>query len=135
MALGLALAISPDVRAVKVRPSDLKLDDRTRSWPGAGGRAGTRGGRASPRLVTLRSGYRQVVDPLSGYVRRVAREAAGQGGGAHPGAGERRWYHLLLHSHTATALKTLLYEVPMMWVPPRFTHRAAQGDFMVVDGG
>ena len=59
--------------------------------------------------VVLRSAYRQVVDPLLDYVRRLASLDPDRFVAVLvPELVERRWYHHLLHSHTATALKMML---------------------------
>ena len=57
----------------------------------------------------LRSRFRQVAHPVASYARRLSREGGGRFVAVIvPELVERRWYHYLLHSHTATALKLQL---------------------------
>jgi amino acid transporter len=108
-ALRFALSISPEVHAIHVVRSDENPDDLSRSWPELVERPAREAGVPVPRLATLRSAYRQVGDPLLGYVRRLAREDPERFVAVLvPELVERRWYHYLLHSHTATALKMML---------------------------
>jgi len=105
-AMSFALGISEDVVAVQVLTGDRGVDDLTRQWPEL---ARVDGGRPAPRLVVLRSEYRQLFAPLLDFVGRVEKE--------HPNRPiavvvgelvEPRWYHHFLHGHTASLMKAML---------------------------
>lgn len=107
--LRFALAISPEVHVVQVRAQPQEWGDVAARWKGYVEEPLRAAGLPVPKLVVLESTYRQLVDPLLGYVRKLA--------AAHPESFvavivpefiERRWYHYLLHSHTATLLKMML---------------------------
>jgi amino acid transporter len=107
--LQFALTISPEVHAVQVRAQLQELDELGSCWKRRVEAPFQAAGLPVPKLVVIGSTYRQLVDPLLGYVRKLA--------GAHPDRFiavivpeliEHRWYHYLLHSHTATVLKMLL---------------------------
>jgi hypothetical protein len=66
-------------------------------------------GRPAPELVVLRSEYRQLYAPLLDFVRRLEREHPDRPIAVIvPELVEPRWYHHLLHNHTASMMKTLL---------------------------
>ncbi|OJH38033.1 APC family permease [Cystobacter ferrugineus] len=107
--LRFALTISPEVHAVQVRAHPRECGDLAARWKSHVEEPLRSAGLPMPRLVVLDSTYRQLVDPLLGYVRELS--------AAHPESFiavivpeliERRWYHFLLHSHTATLLKMML---------------------------
>jgi amino acid transporter len=107
--LQFALTISPEIHAVQIRAQPQELDELGSCWKRRVGAPFRAAGLPVPKLVVLGSTYRQVVDPLLGYVRKLA--------AAHPDRFiavvvpeliERHWYHYLLHSHTATVLKMML---------------------------
>ncbi|MFL5351477.1 APC family permease [Archangium sp.] len=108
-ALQFALTISPEVHAVQVRAQVHECAELNGCWRKRVEAPLKAAGLPVPTLVVLRSTYRQVVDPLLGYIRKLAK--------AHPDRFiavlvpeliEHRWYHYLLHSHTATVLKMML---------------------------
>jgi amino acid transporter len=108
-ALRFALTISPRVHAVQVVAEGHAHDDVARRWPDAVERPCRAAGLAPPDLVVLRSRYRQVVDPLLGHVHRLAAlDPSRFVAVLVPELVETRWYHYLLFSHTATALKMML---------------------------
>jgi hypothetical protein len=108
-ALRFALTISHRVHAVQVVAEGHRHDDVARRWPDAVERPCRAAGLAPPDLVVLRSRYRQVVDPLLGHVHRLAAlEPSRFIAVLVPELVETRWYHYLLFSHTATALKMML---------------------------
>ncbi|WPB76359.1 APC family permease [Archangium violaceum] len=107
--LQFALTISPDVQAVQVRAQPEECEELRACWKRRVEAPIRAAGLPVPELVVLRSTYRQVVDPLLGYIHKLA--------AAHPDRFiavlvpeliEHRWYHYLLHSHTATVLKMML---------------------------
>jgi hypothetical protein len=108
-ALRFALSISPEVHALYVMRSDEVEADLARVWPELVERPAREARLPVPRLATVRSAYRQLADPLLRYVRQLAREDPDRFVAVLvPELVERRWYHYLLHSHTATALKMML---------------------------
>jgi amino acid transporter len=108
-ALRFALCVSPEVHAVQVIAREHARDDVSRRWAELVEAPARAAGIVPPRLVVLRSEYRQVLDPIAGHVRRLAAEDPARFVAVVvPELVERRWYHYLLHSHTATVLKTAL---------------------------
>ncbi len=68
-----------------------------------------RAGRPIPRFVVLTTRYRQLVDPLLRYVRKLGASNPHRFVAVLvPELVEHRWYHYLLHSHTASLLKMKL---------------------------
>lgn len=135
-ALRFALDISPEVHAVQVLAEGREHEDLSGRWAELVERPAREAGLPAPRLEIVRSQYRRVVEPVLGHVRRLA--------AAHrdrfvavlvPELVERRWYHYLLHSHTATALKVallfgggpqvLVIDAPWYLREPRRRRRAA----------
>ncbi|BDG03170.1 APC family permease [Anaeromyxobacter oryzae] len=108
-ALRFALGISPRVHAVQVLAAGHAHEDLSTRWADAVERPCRAAGLPPPELAVLRSRYRQVVDPLLGYVHRLAAEDRSRFIAVLvPELVEARWYHYLLFSHTATLLKMML---------------------------
>jgi hypothetical protein len=108
-ALRFALGISPEVHAVQVVAEGHPVEDLRRDWARKVDAPARAAGLCPPELAVLRSRYRQVVDPLLAYVHRVAAaDPARFVAVIVPELVEQRWYHFLLFSHTATALKMML---------------------------
>ncbi|MDB4950335.1 MAG: amino acid transporter [Gemmatimonadetes bacterium] len=106
----LAISISPDVHVVQVRADEPNMGDLPGEWRRIVEEPCSRAGYAPPRLVVLRSSYRQFIRPLTAYVRQVARENPHRYVAVVvPEVVERRWYHLLLHSHRPALLKAYLF--------------------------
>jgi hypothetical protein len=109
-ALAFAMDISPDIQAVQFLTESVdEQEDLTLCWPTLVEAPAQAAGKPKPKLLVIRSPYRQLVEPVIEHVHRV--------NVTHPGryvavliaeAVERRWYHLLLHNHRATALKQML---------------------------
>jgi hypothetical protein len=107
-ALRFALTISSDVYAVQVLAEDIETDNLAQLWPETVERPVRESGHTPPRLLVVRSPYREFVSPFLAWVRSFSaqhpdREIAV----IIPEVVRRRWYHLLV-SHRATELKTLL---------------------------
>jgi hypothetical protein len=106
-AMSFALGIAEDVIAVQVLTGDRDVDDLTGRWDAIVRSAVDAKGR--PRLVVLRSEYRQLYAPLLDFVKRTEEENPDR-----PIAVvvaelvEARWYHHFLHSHTASMMKAML---------------------------
>jgi hypothetical protein len=108
-ALRFATSISPEVHAVQVQVSDLQVDDLGSAWERDVCEPARRSGVRPPELVLLESQYRELSDPLLDYLRRLAASDPDRFLAVLvPEYVERRWYHFLLHSHAATALKLKL---------------------------
>ena len=108
-ALRFALTISPDVHAVQIVAEGREVEELSGLWEGQVAAPARAAGRRPPELVVLRSRYRQVVDPLLGYVHRIAAlDRQRFVAVLVPELVESRWYHFLLFSHTATLLKVML---------------------------
>jgi hypothetical protein len=101
--------MSTDVHAVQVLVQGREREDLARVWDGHVVAPARRRGVAAPRLVQLRTQYREIGDPLLTYVRRLAAEDRARFVAVLiPEMVESRWYHYLLFSHTATALRLML---------------------------
>jgi hypothetical protein len=107
--LQFALTISPEVHAVQVRAQPHELDELGSCWKRRVEAPFRAEGLPVPELVVIGSKYRQLIDPLLGYVRRLAAENPDRFIAVMvPEFIEHRWYHYFLHSHTATVLKMML---------------------------
>lgn len=108
-ALRFGLGISPAVHAVQVVAEGHPVEDLRAEWDRKVTGPARAAGLRPPELAIVRSRYRQVVDPLLGYVHRLAAEDPARFVAVIvPELVELRWYHYLLFSHTATALKMML---------------------------
>lgn len=108
-ALRLAVTLSPDVQVLQVRAGEPNTHDLRDQWESLVDAPAHRAGVRPPSLVLVPSTFREVISPLVDYVRRLARANQGRYVAVViPELVERRWYHLLLHSHRATLLKALL---------------------------
>src|SRR5262249_18892587 len=97
-----------EVYAVQVLAEELGSDDLADRWPALVEQPARREGYRPPRLVVIRSPYREFFGPFLEWVHETT--------AAHrdrsiaivvPELARRRWYHFLL-SRRATLLKTLL---------------------------
>lgn len=108
-ALRFGLGISPDVHAVQVVAEGHPVEDLRAAWVRKVDAPARAAGLRPPELAIVRSRFRQVVDPLLGYVHRIAADDPARFVAVIvPELVEQRWYHYLLFSHTATALKMML---------------------------
>jgi amino acid transporter len=108
-ALRFGLGISSEVHAVQVVAEGHPIEDLRRDWEQKVEAPARAAGLRPPELALVRSRFRQVVDPLLGYVHRVAADDPARFVAVIvPELVEQRWYHYLLFSHTATALKMML---------------------------
>ncbi|HVJ89268.1 MAG TPA: APC family permease [Labilithrix sp.] len=108
-AMRFATAIADEVIAVQVLTGERSVDDLTDRWNALAVEPSRAGGRTPPRLVVLRSEYRELYGPLIDFVTQLERE--------HPERPltiivpelvERRWYRNLLDPHGASLMKALL---------------------------
>jgi hypothetical protein len=106
--LRFGMIISRDVYAVQVLTEDMDTDDLTRSWQDLVEEAARRRGCPPPKLIVLRSPYREFLGPFLQWIERLAATHPDQWVAVIvPELVHRRWYHFLLHRR-ATLLKTLL---------------------------
>ncbi len=107
-ALRFAMKLSPDVKAIHVRSSDLE-SDLERDWLWLVAAPATSAGRAPPELIAAPSPYRRFFQPfLEGIERLELENPDRQIAVIIPELVEARWYHYLLHNQRATTLKALL---------------------------
>jgi hypothetical protein len=102
-----ALGFAPEVVAVQVlaRAED-SLEDR---WAQLVEAPLERAGRVPPRLVVLRSDYRELVAPLVGFITKVAAEnRARQLAVVVPHLVEHRWHRALFPFDLASVLRSEL---------------------------
>jgi hypothetical protein len=106
--LRFAATVAEDVYAVQVLAEDLGTEDLTDSWHTLVEEPARRAGYPPPRLVVIRSPYREFFGPFLQWTRQLT--------AAHPDRSiavivpeitHRHWYHFLL-SRRATLLKSLL---------------------------
>ncbi len=107
-ALRLGCAMSPEVYALEVHASDQACEDAARRWSAVVEQPARRAGAGVPRLVQLRTQYRDITDPLLRFVQRLASDHPDRFIAVIvPDLVEARWYHYLLFSHTATLLRLM----------------------------
>jgi amino acid transporter len=108
-AIRFASGFAERVVAVQVLAGEAGEEDLTERWPALVGEPAQRLGVRAPELEVLRSRYRQVMEPLLAYVLNLSRQNPQREiAVVIPELVEPRWYHYLLHSHTAAVLKALL---------------------------
>lgn len=104
-----ALGLSENVLAVQVLTGDRDDDDLSERWETLKQQIGSKSGARLPRLLVLRSAFRELYAPLLELVERLEKEHADRPIVIVVGELiEERWYHHLLHDHTASLLKALL---------------------------
>jgi amino acid transporter len=108
-ALRLAISMSPDVEVVQIFSEDLDMEDLRARWRELVEQPARRAGLRCPRLVLLKSPYREFFGPLLSHVRKLTRaNPARYVAVVVPELVERRWYHYLLQSHRSAFLTGLL---------------------------
>jgi amino acid transporter len=109
-ALRIALQMSPEVYALHIAFDEFRLRDLEEEWSKFVAEPCQAAKVRAPKLVVVPSPYRRVCAPLMEFmvdldkslpVRQIAIII--------PELVERRWYHTLLHNHTATLIKGYLY--------------------------
>jgi len=109
-ALHLALQMSPEVYAAHIAFDELRLRDLEDEWTRFVADPCREAGVANPKLVILPSPYRRLYGPLMEFITELEKTHPGrQIAIIIPEVVERRWYHTLLHNHTATMIKGYLY--------------------------
>ncbi|MDB5307171.1 MAG: hypothetical protein JWO38_1373 [Gemmataceae bacterium] len=109
-AIRVALQLSPEVYALHIAFDEIRLRDLEDEWARFVADPCRAACVPSPKLVVIPSPYRQLYGPLMEFVTELVK--------AHPGRQiaivvpelvEGRWYHVLLHNHTAAIIKGYLY--------------------------
>ncbi|WP_437873978.1 amino acid permease [Sorangium sp. So ce363] len=109
--LRFALRLSPEVYALQVLLDDPRVEDLSGEWHALVEEPAKEKGVPAPRLSVsvVRSRYRRLFRPLLRFVTTLARAHPDrQVAVVVPEVVESRWYHYLLHNHTASVLKWLL---------------------------
>ena len=108
-ALRFAVAMGGEVMAVQVLTEDRECDNLGASWPDLVERPAAKRGQNPPRLVVLKSRYRELYQPLLNFLSDLAKEHPEREiAVVMPQLVEARWFHALLHMHTASILRRLL---------------------------
>jgi amino acid transporter len=108
-ALRFATAIAPEVIAVQVLTGDGPFDDLSQRWEELVAAPAREHSMLAPKLVVLRSPYRELVKPLIDFVKDLAaKHPDRQVAVVLPRLVERRWRFYLLHNYTPSALRALL---------------------------
>jgi hypothetical protein len=101
--------MSREVFAVQVLGTELDASDLSTRWEELVEEPSRARGAPPPRLVVLRSPYRETLHPLVGYVKQLASE------NPHrliavvvPQLVERQVRYYLMHNYTAAVLRTML---------------------------
>jgi amino acid transporter len=106
----LAISMSPDVHVVQVQAGEPNTDDLRAEWRRNVEEPCMRAGYSPPRLVLLRSSFREFLGPITSYVRQLADEHPRRYVAVIvPEVVEHRWYHFFLHSHRPALLKAYLF--------------------------
>jgi len=107
-ALHFAVTISPDVTGLHVGCDDD--ENLCREWDEFVEKPALQVGLPTPKLVSLSSPYRFIINPILDYVLDMERKNPDrQIAVMIPELVERRWYYYFLHNQRAAVLKTLLY--------------------------
>jgi amino acid transporter len=108
-ALQFAIGFAPEVVAVQVLTDDRVQDDLAQRWHELAEAPQRNAGIEPPKLVVLRSEYRQLFSPLLHFVSDLAEKRPDrQIAVIVPELVEPRWYRAIAHSHTSQVLKALL---------------------------
>jgi amino acid transporter len=107
--LRFALKLSSDILVLQVRAGNQGEDDLARHWAEYVEAPTQAAHVATPTLVTVKSPYRHVFNPMIDYILDVKRRNPDrQIAVLIPELVARRWYHHLLHNKRAAMLKALL---------------------------
>ena len=108
-ALRIAMKISPDVYALHIAGDEQTVLDLEDTWSQRVRQPSQEAGVPAPKLIVIFSPFRQLYSPLMDVVADLQR--------AHPGRDlavivpelvATRWYHYILHNHTASIIKAYL---------------------------
>ncbi len=108
-ALRFAMWLCEDVEALQILTGDEREEDLTQRWPKLVEEPAARAGVRAPKLVVVRSEYRERYGPLVRLVRLAAeRHPGGTIAVVVPQIVQPRWYHALFASPPVGILKELL---------------------------
>lgn len=111
-----ALGFAQDVVAVQVLADEPRQDDLAKQWPRLVQEPLQRVGRSAPKLVVLRSDYRELVTPLVDYIAKVAAGRRDRSlAVVVPEIVPSRWYSALVPFDLTSALRS---ELLMRGGPP-----------------
>jgi amino acid transporter len=107
--LNFAFGLDRDIVVLQVITDEGDVDDLSSRWEELVSQPARVLGLVPPKLVVLHSAYRELLDPLLGYLKQLAQADADRPVVVViPELVERRWYQYFLHGQTASLLKTLL---------------------------
>jgi len=105
--LGFAMTLSPEVRAVHIACGED--DSVAAEWQSVVAEPAQKAGVPVPTLITLRSPYRMVLQPVVDYVLQVEKENPRRIiAVAITTVVERHWYHYFLHNQRSGVLTAKL---------------------------
>jgi hypothetical protein len=108
-ALRFSLRLGTEVVCVQVLTHDRDLEDLGERWLSLVERPAMEQGFTPPRLVVLRSSYRDLFGPLMKFIHQLAAEHRDRPiAVVVPELVEPRWYHYLLHNLTPAMLRRVL---------------------------
>ncbi len=109
-ALRVALRLSPNIYALHVATDEFKLQALEEEWEKLVAEPCRAAGVPAPKLIVVVSPYRRLYAPLIEFVTDLEKSHPGRViAVVVPELVERRWYHWLLHNHTAAVIKGYLY--------------------------
>jgi amino acid transporter len=107
-ALRLGLRMGAEVQAVQVHSEAMKSENLEEKWHQTVVKPAESAGLIPPKLVTIRSLFREFYGPFLDYLAKLAKEHPGRPIGVMvPELVEKKWYHFLFR-HRATFLKGLI---------------------------
>ena len=108
-ALKFAMGISPDVVVIHVEEND-QPENIVDNWESLVAKPATESGKPVPRLITVNSPFRTVLQPLLDAILRLERDNSDrQLAVVIPELVERHWWNVSLHSRRAQLFKALLF--------------------------
>lgn len=109
-ALRVAMRMSPDIYALHVATDEFALQALEEEWLTRVVEPCRAAGVPAPKLVVVVSPFRRLYAPLIEFVTDLEKTHPDRAiAVVVPELVERRWYHWLLHNHTAAVIKGYLY--------------------------
>lgn len=108
-ALRFALKISPEIYALHVADDETAMTELEDNWERLVQQPATAAGLAAPKLIVVYSPFRKLYGPLKQVVSDLQKAQPKRDMAVIvPELVPTRWYHYLLHNHTATVIKAYL---------------------------
>jgi hypothetical protein len=108
-ALRFAMKITPDVYAMHVADDERMMDELEETWEQRVREPATAAGVVPPKLIVVYSPFRQLYAPLKQVVTDLQTAQPKRDIAVIvPELVTKRWYHILLHNHTAAVIKAYL---------------------------